>query len=211
MYPDFKKFLSRDYFGRQDSSLSCSFSPQGLFRPAGFISSFLFFSTGIISAGQIHLYLALFHHRDYFDRPDASLSSSFSPQGLFPPVRFISILLFFSAGIISTDRIHLCLPLFHHRDYFSRSDSSLSGSFSPQGLFRSDEFISILLFCSAEIISADWIHPHLALLCHRDYFGQPDASLSSSFSPQGLFPPVRCISIWFFCSARIISTGQMHP
>ena len=84
MYPDLKKFLSRDYFGRPDSSLSCSFSPQGLFRPAGFISILLFFSTGIISAD-----------------PDSSLSCSFSPQGLFRPAGFISSLLFCSAGIIS--------------------------------------------------------------------------------------------------------------
>ena len=31
----------------------------------------------------MHLYLALLLHRDYFSRPDASLSYSFSPQGLF--------------------------------------------------------------------------------------------------------------------------------
>ena len=136
MYPDLKKFLSRDYFGRQDSSLSCSFFPQGLFWPAGFISILLFFSTGIISAGRFHPYLALFLHRDYFGRPFSSLSCSFSPQGLFRPAGFISILLFFSTGIISANRMHLYLPLFHHRDYFHRPVSSLSCSFSPQGLFR---------------------------------------------------------------------------
>ena len=124
MYPDLKKFLSRDYFGRPDSSLSCSFSPQGLFRPAGFISILLFFSTGIISADRIHLYLALFLHRDYFGQPDSSLSCPFSPQGLFRPAGFISILLFFSTGIISADRIHLYLALFLHRDYFGQPDSS---------------------------------------------------------------------------------------
>ena len=101
MYPDLKKFFSRDYFGRQDSSLSCSFVLQGLFRPAGFISTLLFFFTGIISAGRIHPYLALFLHRDYFGRTNSSLSCSFSSQGLFRPARFISILLFFSTGIIS--------------------------------------------------------------------------------------------------------------
>ena len=96
----------------------------GLFLPARFISILLFFSTGIISAGRIHLYLVLSCHRDYFGQPDSSLSCSFSSQGLFRPPGFISILLFFSAGIISTVLIHLCLPLFHHRDYFSRSDTS---------------------------------------------------------------------------------------
>ena len=158
MYPDLKKFLSRDYFGRQDSSLSCSFSPQGLFRPTRFISILLFFSTGIISASQIHLYLALFLHRDYFGRTDSSLSCSFSPQGLFRPARFISILLFFSTGIISADRIHLYLALFLHRDYFGQPDSSLSCSFSSQGLFRSTGFIFILLFFSTGIISVSRIH-----------------------------------------------------
>ena len=136
MYPDLKKFLSRDYFGRPDSSLSCSFSPQGLFRPArfisillfspqglfrpaGFISILLFFFTGIISASRIHLYLALFLHRDYF-----------------ASVRCISILLFCSTEIISTARIHPYLAFLFHRDYFNHPDSSLSGSFAPQGLFR---------------------------------------------------------------------------
>ena len=112
-------FLHRDYFSRPDSSLSCSFSPQGLFRTARFISILLFFSTGIISASQIHLYLALFLHRDYF-----------------ASVRCISILLFCSTEIISTARIHPYLAFLFHRDYFNHPDSSLSGSFAPQGLFR---------------------------------------------------------------------------
>ena len=172
MYPDLKKFLHRDYFDRTDSSLSCSFSSQGLFRPAGFISILLFFSTGIISAGQIHLYLAFFLHRDYFDQPDSSLSCSYVLQGLFRPARFISILLFFSAGIISASQIHLYLALFLHRDYFA-----------------SVRCISILLFCSTEIISTARIHPYLAFLFHRDYFNHPDSSLSGSFAPQGLFRP----------------------
>ena len=101
MYPDLKKFLSRDYFGRTNSSLSCFSAPQGLFPPAGCISSLLFFTTGIISAGRIHLYLALLCYRDYFGQPDSSLSCSFSPQGLFRPTGFIPIWLFCSAGIIS--------------------------------------------------------------------------------------------------------------
>lgn len=74
-----------DYFGRTDSSLSGSFAPQGLFRPLGFISIWIFCSTGIISAVQIHLYLAFLLHRDYFSRPDSSLSCSFAPQGLLCP------------------------------------------------------------------------------------------------------------------------------
>ena len=127
-----------------------------LFRSAGFISILLFFSTGIISAGRIHLYLA-----------------------------------FFSTRIISANRIHLYLALFLHRDYFGQPDSSLSCSFSPQGLFRPAGFISILLFFSTGIISASQIHLYLALFLHRDYFGRPNSSLSCSFSPQGLFRPAR--------------------
>ena len=97
----------RDYFSRLDSSPSCSFMPQGLFL-----------------ADRMHLYLDLLCHRDYFGQPDASLACSFLPQGLFQPAKFISISLFCSTGIISTGQMHPCLPLFHHRDYFSRSDTS---------------------------------------------------------------------------------------
>ena len=78
-----------DYFYQPDSSSARSFLPQGLFRPVRFISSLLFFSTGIISIGQIHLWFALFPHRDYFYRPDSSLACSFLPQGLFRLARFI--------------------------------------------------------------------------------------------------------------------------
>ena len=184
----------RDYFGQPDSSLSCSFSPQGLFPPAECISILFFFSTRIISASRIHLYLAFLFHRDYFDRLDSSPSCSFVPQGLFRPIGFIPILLFFSTGIISAGRIHLYLALLLHRDYFGQPDSSPSCSFSPQGLFRPAGFISILLFFSTGIISADRMHLYLALYHHRDYFA-----------------PVRCISILLFCSAGIILTSQMHP
>ena len=100
------------------------------------ISILLFCATGIISTGRMHLYLALLFHRDYFHRPDASLSCSFVPQGLFRPVRCISIWLFCSTGIISP-----------------RPDASLSCSFAPQGLFRPARCISIWLFCSTGIIS----------------------------------------------------------
>ena len=101
----------------------------------------------------MHLYLALFFHRDYFHRPNASLPSSFVTQGLFPPAGCISILLFSSTGIISAGRIHPQLALLFHRDYFGRSDSSLPSSFAPQGLF-----------------GPDWMHLYLALFFHRDYF-----------------------------------------
>ena len=118
-----------DYFGRPDSSLACSFVPQGLFRPPGFISDLLFSSTGIISAARIHPQPALFPHRDYFGRPDSSPARSFLPQGLFLSVRFISGLLFSSTEIISTARIHPQPALFLHRDYFGRPDSSLQADF----------------------------------------------------------------------------------
>ena len=127
---------------------------------------------GLFRPSRIHLYLALLLHRDYFDRSDASLSCSFSPQGLFRPAGCISILLFCSTGIISP-----------------RSDASLSYSFVPQGLFRPAGCISIMLFCSTRIISTGQMHLYLALLLHRDYFHLPDASLSCSFIPQGLFLP----------------------
>ena len=153
----------------------------------------LFCSTRIISAGQMHLYLALLLHRDYF-----------APAGC------ISILLFCSTGIISAGQMHLCLALLLHRDYFRRPDSSLSCSFAPQGLFPPVRCISILLFCSTGIISAGQMHLYLALLFHRDYYGRPNASLSCSFAPQGLFPPARFISILLFCSTGIISAVQMH-
>ena len=122
----------RDYFRRSNSSLSGFSVPQGLFPPPGFIPPLLFCSTRIISADQMHLYLALLFHRDAFHRPDASLSCSFVPQGLFCP-----------------SRMHLYLPLLLHRDYFHRSNSSLSGFSVPQGLFPPPGFIPPLLF---------WLH-----------------------------------------------------
>ena len=158
----------------------------------------------------MHLYLALLLHRDDFDRPDASLPSSFVSQGLFSPAGFISILLFCSTGIISAGRIHPQLALLFHRDYFCRPDSSPACSFAPQGLFPPVGFIPSLLFCSTGIISAARIHPQLALLFHRDYFGQPNASLSCSFASQGLFPPPGFIPSLLFSSTGIISTGRMH-
>ena len=154
----------------------------------------LFCSTGIISTGRIHPQLALFFHRDYFRRPDASLSCFSVPQGLFPPAGCISIFLFSSTGMISAARMHLYLALLLHRDYFRRPDSSPACSFVPQGLFRPAECISILLFCFTGIISAARMHLYLALFFHRDDFRRPDSSLPSSFVPQGLFRPAECIS-----------------
>ena len=191
MHPQLALLLHRDYFRRSDASLSSFFVPQGLFRPAGCISIFFFCSTGIISTGQMHLYLALLFHRDYFGRPNASLSSSFVPQGLFPPSKCISVSLFCSTGITSAGRIHLYLALLLHRDYFHRLDASLSRSFVTQGLFRPARCIPISLFCSTGIISADQMHLYLAFLFHRDYFHRPNASLSCSFVTQGLFCPGR--------------------
>ena len=112
-----------------------------------------FCTTGMISAGRMHLYLPLLLHRDDFRRPDSSLSSSFAPQGLFCPVR-----------------MHLYLALLLHKDYFRRSDSSLPCSFSPQGWFLPPECISILLFGSTKIISTGQMHLYLALFFHRDDF-----------------------------------------
>ena len=169
--------LHKDYFQRPDASLSCSFVTQGLFPAAGCIPILLFSSTGII-----------------LPRSDASLSSSFAPQGLFLPPGCIPSLLFCSTGIISAGRMHLYLPLLLHRDYFCRPDASPACSFLPLGLFRPAECISIFLFSSAEII-----------------LPRPDASLSSSFVPQGLFLPVGFIPAFLFCSTGIISAAQIHP
>ena len=187
--------LHRDYFHRPDASLSCSFLPQGLFcpgrmhlylplllhrdyfAPVGCISILLFCYTEIISTVRMHLYLPLLSHRDYFRRPNASLSCSFVTQGLFLPPGFISILLFCSTEIISAARIHLYLALLLHRDYFHRPDASLSCFSVTQRLFPPSGCISILLFCYTEIISTVRMHLYLPLLFHRDYFGQPNASL----------------------------------
>ena len=213
---------------RPDSSPACSFAPQGLFLPAGCISILLFCSTGIISAGRMHLYLALFFHRDYFRRSDASLSSSFASQGLFLPVGFIPSLLFCSTGIIYAGRMHLYLPLLLHRDYFHRPDASLPSSFVPQGLFRPTRCISAFLFCPTGIISTARIHLYLPLLLHRDDFAPVRCISILLFSSTGMisairihlylplllhrddFAPAGCISILLFCYTGIISAGRMH-
>ena len=160
-------------------------------------------------AGRMHLYLAFLFHRDYFHRPDASLSSSFAPQGFFPPVGFIPAFLFCPTGIIFTGQLHLYLLLLSHRDYFRRPNASLSRSFVPQGLLPPAKCISISLFCSTGIISAGQMHLYLPLLLHRDYFRRSDSSPACSFAPQGLFPPAKCISISLFCSTGMISAGAI--
>ena len=78
IHPSLALLCCRDDFFCADASLSCSFSPQGLFLPPGFILILLFCTAGIISAARIHLYLALFFRRDDFCRPDSSLSCFFS-------------------------------------------------------------------------------------------------------------------------------------
>ena len=161
------------------------FLPQGLFLPPGFIPSLLFFTTGIISATRIHLYLALFFRRDDFFCSDASLSCSFPPQGLLRPPGFIPSLLFCAAGMISSAQMHPQLAFLCRRDDFFRSDSSLSCSFSPQGLFLPPGFILILLFSSAGITSSARLHLYLALLYRRDDFFCADSSLACFFLPQG--------------------------
>ena len=211
IHPQLAFLCCRDDFFCSDASPACFFVPQGLFPPPGFISILLFFTTGIISTARIHLYLALFLHRDYFFCPDSSLSCSFPPQGLFPPPGFIPSLLFFSAGMISTVQIHLYLALFLRRDDFFRSDASLSCSFSLQGLLLPPGFIPSLPFFTTGIISAARLHPKLALLCRRDYFFRSDASLSCSFSPQGLFRPPGFIPSLLFFSAGITSAARIHP
>ncbi len=187
------------------------FLPQGLFLPPGFISSLLFFTTGIISATRIHLYLALLCCRDDFFCSDASPACFFVPQGLFLPPGFIPILPFCAAGIISSARIHPQLAFLCCRDDFFCSDASLSCSFPPQGLLRPPGFISILLFFTTGIISAAWIHPQLALFLRRDDFDRSDSSLSCSFSPQGLLFPPGFIPILLSFSTGITSSARIHP
>ena len=186
-------------------------SGRGFFVSIPIHPSLAFSSAGIISAAQMHLYLALFFRRDYFRHPDSSLSCSSVLQGLLPPPGFISILLFFTAGITSSARIHPYLALFFRRDYFFRPDSSLSCSFSPQGLLLPPGFIPSLLFSTTGIIATTRIHLYLTPPCRRDYFFRSDASLSCSFSPQGLLRSPGFILILLFFSAGIISDCDDPP
>ena len=48
IHPYLALFFRRDYFFHPDSSLSCSFLPQGLFLPPGFISILLFSPQGLL-------------------------------------------------------------------------------------------------------------------------------------------------------------------
>ena len=104
--------------------------------------------------------------------------------------------------------MHPCLPLFHHKDYFGRSDASLSFSFSPQGLFRPTEFIPAFLFFSTGIISTSRIHLYLALLLHRDYFAPvrhvffPPPSLKASL-------PGHADKFRFMCPGTEREKGRM--
>ena len=203
-------------------------SGRGFFVSIPIHPSLAFSSAGIISAAQMHLYLALFFRRDYFRHPDSSLSCSSVLQGLLLPPGFILILLFSTTGIIATARIHPQLALFHCRDYFCRPDSSLSCFFFrrdyffrsdaspacffvPQGLLFPPGFIPSLLFCAAGITFSARIHLYLALFHRRDYCDRPNSSLSCSFVPQGLFLLRRCISILLFPTAGIISAARLHP
>ena len=210
IHPYLALLCCRDYFFCSDASPACFFVLQGLFLLLRCIPSLLFCAAGMISSAQMHPQLAFFFRRDYFFRPDSSPACSFVPQGLLFPPGFIPILLFFSAGIIATAQIHLYLALFLRRDYFCRPASSLSCSFPPQRLFRPLGFILILLFFTTGIISAARLHPYLALPCCRDYFRHPDSSLSYSSVPQGLFLPLRCISILLFFTAGITATARIH-
>ena len=105
-----------------------------------YIFSILFSRKSRVPSGRgffvsilIHLWLAFLCCRDYFRRPDSSLSCSFPPQGLLRPPGFISILLFFTAGITSSARIHPYLALLCCRDDFCCSDASPACFFVPQG------------------------------------------------------------------------------
>ena len=110
------------------------------------------------------------------------------------PLISIAILLFCSKGITLVARIHPYPALFHHRDYFHRSDASLSAFSAPQGLFSPASCISSLLFCSTGITLVARVHPYPALFYHRDYFA-----------------PASCISSFHFCTTGIISVSRIHP
>ena len=124
----------------------------------------------MISSFRIHPWLALFHPRDDFFCSDSSLACSFVPQGLFLPPVFISGLLFSSAGMISSSRIHPWLALFFRRDDFFLPDSSLACS----------------LFC-------------------RDDFFLPNSSLNDRFCVQGCILPTKFIPDELFLHAEIIA------
>ena len=129
---------------------------------------------------------AFLFHRDYFFRPDASLTRSFVPQGLFlpsgciPDSLFCSAgiifppgcilgMLFCSAGIISSAQMHLWHALLFRRDYFFCPNASLACSFVPQGLFLLPECISGLLFYSIGM------HPHAEMHPCRKFPANQDA------------------------------------
>ena len=133
----------RDYFDRSDASLSGSFAPQGLFRPVSCISIWLFFTSGIISTGQLHLYLAFLLYRDY----SASVSC-------------ISILLFCSTGIISTSQLHLYLAFLLHRDYFAPVGCISILLFRSTGIISAGQIEALLEF----LIFFQLLHFYFSLL-----------------------------------------------
>ena len=147
----------------------------------------LFSSAGMISSSRIHLWLVLLFCRDDFFLPDSSPACSFLPQGLFLPPEFIPSVLFSSAGIISSFRIHLWRVLFFRRDDFFRSDSSPAYFF-----FRRDYFFAR-------------IHLWIALFFRRDYLFRPNSSLNDRFCVQGCILPTKCIPDELFFRTEIIT------
>ena len=146
-----------------------------------------------------------YHNRDYFFSPDSSPACSFLPQGLFLPPGCIPGVLFSSAGMISSSRIHLWLVLLFCRDDFFLPDSSPACSFLPQGLFLPPEFIPSVLFSSAGIISFARIHLWIALFFRRDYLFRPNSSLNDRFCVQGCILPTKCMPDELFFRTEIIT------
>ncbi len=114
-------------------------------------------------------------------------------------------MLFSSAGMISSARIHPWLALFFRRDDFFHPDSSLACSFLPQGLFLPSGFIPSVLFSYTEIIFFARIHPWLALFFRRDDFFLSDSSLNDRFCVQGCILPTKCIPDELFFRTEIIT------
>ena len=128
---------------------------------------------------EMHPRHACLFHRDYFFRPDASLTRSFVPQGLFFPPECIPGMLFCSTGIIFSVRMHPWHALLFRRDYFFCPNASLACSFVPQGLFLLPECISGLLFYSIGT------HPHAEMHPCRKFPANQDASPAEKSSLPG--------------------------
>ena len=125
----------------------------GLPRLLRFISILLFSSTGMISSFRIHLWLALLFCRDYFFSPDASLTCSFLPRGLFLPPGCIPERPFLRTGIHPSHKMHLWLALLFCRDDFFLPDASLNDHFCVQGCILPTKCIPDELFFRTEIIT----------------------------------------------------------